>query len=69
MTVSVDDRVTFFDSETSDPDLDKFISKLGLCTNIADRFAKINSVKNSNDNDKKAVDTNENITNVPSSDL
>ena len=73
---SVDDRITFFDSESSDPDLDTFISKLGLGTTIADRFAKNNSVKHNDKNDKQEtntnkniMNTNKNITNVPSCDL
>ena len=37
---SVDNRVTFFDNETCEPDIDKFISKLGLGSTIADKFAK-----------------------------
>ena len=44
------DRLTFFDNETLDSDLNMFISKLGLDLAIADKFAKANSVKiNNND--------------------
>ena len=60
---SVDDRVTFDNSKTSDPDLDKFISKLGLGSTAADKFARNNSVKINDEKDKQETDTNENITN------
>ena len=61
---SVVDRVTSFDSKTLEPDLDKFISKLGLGIAIADKFAKNNSFKTSINNDKTESDTNKNIMNT-----
>ena len=77
MTFSrTDDCLTSFDSETLDSDLDMFISKLGLDTAIADKFAKTNSVKIIDKDVKQESDTNKNITikdknttNVPSCNL
>ena len=73
---SVDDRLTSFDSETLDSDLDMFISILGLDTTIADNFAKTNGVeineedvKQEYNTNKNIANTNENTTKIPSCDL
>ena len=60
----VDDCLTFFDNETLDSDLDIFMSILGLDTAIADKFAKINSLKINNEDVKQESNTNKNITNT-----
>ena len=57
----VGNRLTSFDSETLDSDLDMFISFLVLDTAIADKFAKTNGVKINNEDVKQVSNTNKNI--------
>ena len=73
---SVDDRLTSFDNQTLDSDLDMLISIIGLDTAIVDKFAKTNNVKINNeevkqesDTIKNIINTNENTTNVQSCNL
>ena len=62
MTFSrTDDHLTSFDRETLDSDLTMFISKLGLDTAIADKFANINGVKINDEDVKLESNTNKNI--------